>query len=71
MSKVRLQEPDHYNLGDYQVIDVIKDSSSKEEYYGFLYGNVLKYILRHKKKHGKKDLIKAKDYLNLMLQELE
>lgn len=35
---------------------------------GFLEGNVIKYVCRHSKKHGKEDLLKAIHYINLLLE---
>jgi hypothetical protein len=35
---------------------------------GFLEGNVIKYVCRHKNKNGKQDLEKAIHYLQLLLQ---
>lgn len=35
---------------------------------GFLEGNVVKYVSRHHKKNGKDDLLKAKHYIELLLE---
>lgn len=35
---------------------------------GFLEGNVIKYVCRHKKKNGKQDLEKAIHYLQLLIE---
>lgn len=35
---------------------------------GFLEGNVIKYVCRHSAKNGKADLLKAKHYLDLLLE---
>jgi hypothetical protein len=49
---------DHYRLRGITAMQVI------EEYgFGFVLGNVVKYILRHEHKHDKQDLIKAVWYL--------
>lgn len=57
-------EPDHYRLpGGVQVIDVIK-------HLGFLEGNVIKYVARAGRKGDKReDLLKAKQYLDWLLEE--
>ena len=34
----------------------------------YLEGNIIKYIMRHKKKNGVQDLEKAKHYLELLIQ---
>ena len=31
-------------------------------------GNIIKYIMRHDMKDGVKDLLKARDYLNMMIE---
>jgi hypothetical protein len=35
---------------------------------GFCDGNVVKYITRYKEKNGKKDLEKAKHYIELLIE---
>lgn len=35
---------------------------------GYLEGNVIKYVVRHRKKNGKEDLLKAKHYIDLLIQ---
>ncbi len=34
----------------------------------FLQGNIIKYTMRHKNKNGKQDLLKARHYLDLLIQ---
>lgn len=34
----------------------------------FLQGNIIKYTMRHKGKNGKQDLLKARHYLDLLIQ---
>ena len=38
--------PSHYNRGKFEVIDVIQDQFSNEEFKGFLRGNAMKYVMR-------------------------
>lgn len=54
----------HYELWQgTEVIDVIKEMLTPEEYRGFLKGNILKYQLRLGKKDATdKEIIKIKDY---------
>ncbi len=66
-----VNSPKHYQLNGYQVMDVLKDTSSKDEFNGFLINNVKKYILRYKSKNGLEDLKKAKFYLDLFIKENE
>lgn len=56
--------PDHYKGYAFDVIDIANE-------YGldFLEGNVLKYLLRWKRKNGLEDLKKAQTYLNLLIEK--
>ena len=36
---------------------------------GYLEGNVIKYVTRHKNKNGREDIVKAIDYLNMILEK--
>lgn len=63
-----VNHPAHYG-GEgnvYEAINVIEAYDM-----GFLEGNVLKYLLRHKKKNGVTDLKKAKWYLERLISQLE
>jgi hypothetical protein len=35
---------------------------------GYLEGNIIKYVTRHKEKHGVKDLEKAKHYIDKLIE---
>ena len=41
-----VNNPDHYTVGGYEALDVIKAKLTPEEYRGFLKGNILKYLMR-------------------------
>ena len=59
------QNEHHLLWGDTQSIELIEDFLTKEEYKGFLKGNILKYQLRlGKKDEVSKELQKIKDYTN-------
>ena len=62
----------HYNFtsDDYEVINVLKAWLTKEQYVGFLRGNIIKYQARYQQKGGAKDLRKAEWY-NSKLIEVE
>jgi hypothetical protein len=60
--------PKHYK-GEIECIDAIKSSMSKEQYSGYLKGNIMKYIWRHEKKNKIEDLQKAKVYLDWLIKE--
>lgn len=55
--------PNHYKSGKIEVIDVIEDQLTEEEYLGFIKGLVMKYVMRSNMKNGLEDLEKAKWYL--------
>ena len=61
----------HYNNQGIEPIALMKANFSKEEFAGFLQGNVLKYMLRYKDKNGLEDLKKAKTYLTWLIEEEE
>lgn len=60
-----VNQPNHYKLDglDVEVLDIIKAVLTKEQFEGFLHGNVIKYTLRTNKKNGVEDLEKAHKYL--------
>ena len=69
MGKEKVNHPDHYNSGQYEVVDVIDDAGFGE---GFCLGNALKYILRAKHKENYvEDLKKAKWYLEYVIERAE
>lgn len=58
-----ISKPKHYMLFDFEVIDLIYEILSKEEFSGYCLGNVLKYRLRAGKKgDALEDLAKADEY---------
>ena len=66
-----VSQPEHYMLdGGVEALDIISDVLTKEEYIGYLRGNILKYHLRANKKNGRQDLEKADFYSNELVSEL-
>jgi len=59
--------PFHYTEGGLEVIDILEAKLPAAEFEGFLIGNILKYVFRHKLKNGTTDLKKAKWYLDRLL----
>jgi hypothetical protein len=53
----------HYKDMAVQPWDVMQTVLSKDEFIGFLKGNVIKYAMRQGKKEGSDDAGKAKHYL--------
>lgn len=68
----KVNHPSHYISGGIECIEAIKASMSKDEYNGYLKGNVLKYVWRYKNKNNPaEDLKKAKVYLEWLIKEVE
>jgi hypothetical protein len=61
----------HYVTKTIQPWTAMESWMSSEEFEGFLRGNVIKYIARYKDKDGIKDLLKARHYLEKLLECLE
>lgn len=62
--------PMHYKCGNIEVIDIMKDQLSKEEFKGFCKGLIIKYLCRADHKNGLEDYKKAKRYLDKLVEEL-
>lgn len=62
--------PEHYTYGKYECIDVLKDVLGEEGFKEFCRGNVFKYLWRYNHKNGKEDLLKAKYYLEKLIEVL-
>lgn len=67
-----VNHPAHYTFGKYEVIDIIKDQLSEEQFIGYCLGNAVKYICRcqHKGKFVE-DLKKSIWYLNKIIETKE
>ena len=67
--KETVNHPTHYNQGTLETIDMLKGTLSKEQYTGFLKGNVLKYVSRADYKGNTlEDYNKAKWYLEELIK---
>lgn len=62
-----VNHPSHYNRHGVETIDMIKTKLTKEEYIGFLKGNIIKYLDRYEFKNGEEDLKKAQWYANELI----
>ena len=67
----KVKQPEHYTAGSIECIDYIKDSLSREEWIGYLRGNVTKYMHRFRSKNGIEDLRKAEVYLGWLIEEMK
>ena len=63
--------PKHYKHGSIEVIDIMRDQLSCEEFKGFCKGLIIKYLCRADYKNGLEDYKKAQWYLNKLVEELE
>ena len=72
MSKDPVNSPEHYNMLDIEAIDLIEMSMTKDEFQGYLKGNVLKYVIRYKHKgQPKQDISKGLWYLNKLEEKID
>lgn len=65
-SKDNVNHPSHYTQG-IEVIDILKDKLTPEQFDGFCLGNILKYTMRARHKNGMEDLKKAQWYLDALI----
>ena len=65
-----VNHPAHYTSGGIETIDYMKAKMSQEKFYGYLQGNVMKYISRYDNKNGLEDLKKANWYLTKLIEEM-
>lgn len=58
----------HYKSKVIQPWDAMREWMTPEAFQGFLLGNCIKYLARHKDKGGRQDLLKAQHYLEKLLE---
>lgn len=68
-----MTEPIYYNTDGLSPLSAMRDGLiSKNEYIGFLKGNVIKYVVRcDKKGNSVEDIDKAMDYLRYLKEAME
>jgi hypothetical protein len=67
-----VNSPSHYNMLSIEAIDIIEMSMTREEFLGYLKGNVLKYVIRYKHKgNPRQDLSKALWYLTKLEETIK
>lgn len=66
-----VNSPSHYGQGDIEAIEYIEDFLTREEFIGYLRGNIAKYMHRWRYKNGLEDLKKAQWYLNKLTETME
>jgi len=66
-----VNSPDHYNQTSMETIHIIQNSMDTDEFQGYLKGNIIKYVARHKHKGMPlKDILKAQWYMGWLVEEL-
>lgn len=63
-----VNHPAHYGKGKIECIDYIEDFLTREEYTGYLRGNIAKYMHRWRYKNKVEDLKKARWYLDRLIE---
>ena len=69
-----VHHPVHYNNGKKEVIKIIEDSLTTKQFYGYLKGNIIKYLCRFEhitKEPSHQSLEKAKWYLELLIERVK
>jgi hypothetical protein len=66
-----VNSPPHYGTGVIECIDYIEDFLTKEEFIGYLRGNIAKYLHRWRYKNGIEDLKKAEWYGARLIKVVE
>lgn len=66
-----VSKPKHYNQGGIECIQAIEASMTKEQFIGYLKGNILKYMWRFEDKNGIEDLKKAQWYQNYLIEKYQ
>jgi hypothetical protein len=63
-----INHPSHYTQGQIETIDFIIDKLNRDQFEGYVIGNVFKYCSRYKLKGGYQDLKKARWYLDKLIE---
>lgn len=63
-----VNHPPHYTNGGIETLDFIKAKLTREQYEGYLRGNIIKYIARYDNKGGTEDIKKAEFYQKKLLE---
>ena len=66
-----VNHPKHYTSGKIEVIKIMEDQLTPEEYRGYIKGQVIKYVTRERHKNGLEDLEKAYWYLGRLINLLK
>lgn len=64
-----VKQPRHYQGDGMECFDALRGMLGKKGFSAFCRGNVLKYVWRAEKKNGREDLLKARQYLDILIEE--
>lgn len=64
----KVNQPSHYANFPIECIDAMQAMLSREEFIGYLRGNIFKYLWRYKLKNGVECLKKAQWYQNKLIE---
>lgn len=64
----KIKQPSHYNPEGIQPAEFYESLGIAEDFYA---GNIIKYIARYKKKNGIEDVLKAKQYCQMLIDLLK
>ncbi|WP_054690886.1 DUF3310 domain-containing protein [Fructilactobacillus florum] len=60
--------PNYYKNGEYDLLEHMMDILTNDEFRGFCVGNIIKYVVRYKRKEDPiGDLCKASEYLDRLI----
>ena len=62
-----VNSPNHYTQGELEVIDILQDKLTPQEFEGFLKGNILEYTFREGIKNGTEDMKKGAWYMSRLI----
>lgn len=63
-----VNNPNHYTTGGIECIEAMQAMLERDEFIGYLRGNIFKYQWRYKHKNGIEDLKKAQWYQNKLIE---
>lgn len=61
-------QPAHYKNGEVDVLEAFRLCSRTEEFRGAVKMNVFKYMMRYQDKGGIEDLLKAREYIDRLIE---
>jgi len=60
--------PDYYRKDGHDLLDHFEEMLPTQGFTGFMVGNIIKYIIRYRDKNGVEDLVKARTYIDRLIQ---